>query len=159
MEVSMKRIGEPALTFRLPAIVDGGMTSIDPAQLHGQWVALCFVPHLGRVEIDLLDRQGQVMEELGASLLVVSLETQALQREECLRIGKVHFSLLGDPLGRLRRLYGGVTTQSWGRAQTFLIDAEGLLRFPLVHSLSERGMGVLTELLQVHQDQEIAALL
>lgn len=155
----MKRIGEPALTFRLPAIVDGGMTSIDPAQLHGQWVALCFVPHLGRVEIDLLDRQGQVMEELGASLLVVSLETQALQREECLRIGKVHFSLLGDPLGRLRRLYGGVTTQSWGRAQTFLIDAEGLLRFPLVHSLSERGMGVLTELLQVHQDQEIAALL
>ena len=66
---------------------------------------------------------------------------------------------MGDPLGRLRRLYSGVTIQSWGRAQTFLIDPEGRLRFQLVHSLSERGMGVLTELLQAHQDQEIAALL
>lgn len=154
----MKRIGEPAFTFRLPAIVDGGLGSIDPSHLHGQWVALSFVPHLGRFEIDLFDRQGQLMEELGASLLVVPLETQALQREECVRIGAVHFTVLGDPLGRLRRLYGGVTTQSWGRAQTFLIDPEGRLRFPLVHSLSERGMGVLTELLQAHQDQEIAAL-
>ncbi len=110
----MKRIGEPAFTFRLPAIVDGGLGSIDPSHLHGQWVALSFVPHLGRFEIDLFDRQGQLMEELGASLLVVSLETQALQREECVRIGSVHFTVLGDPLGRLRRLYGGVTTQSWG---------------------------------------------
>ena len=112
----MKRIGEPALTFRLPAIIDGGLTSIDPAQLHGQWVALCFLPHLGRAEIDLLDRQGRAMEDLGASLLVVSLETQALQREESRRIGGVHFALVGDPLGRLRRLYSGVTIQSWGRA-------------------------------------------
>ena len=155
----MKRIGDPALTFRFPVIIDGGLASIDPAQLLGQWVALCFLPHLGGVEIDLLDRQGQAMEDLGALLLVVSLETQALQREECLRIGAVHFTLLGDPLRRLRRLYGGVTTQLWGRAQTFLIDPEGRLRFPLVHSLSEQGMGVLTESLQAHQDQEIAALL
>jgi len=154
----MKRIGEAALTFRVPAIVDGDVTYIDPGQLQGQWVALCFVPHLGRVEIDLLDRQGQNMEELGASLLVMSLETRALQREECLRIGKVHFSLVGDPLGRLQRLYGGVTTQSWGRGRTFLIDPEGLLRFQLVHSLSERGMGVLMELVQAYQDQDIAAL-
>lgn len=155
----MKRIGEPALTFRLPAIIDGGMACIDPEQLQGQWVTLCFVPHLGRVEIDLLDRQGRDMEALGATLLVMSLEHRALQREECLHIGKVHFSLVGDPLGRLRRLYGGVTIQSWGRGRTFLIDPEGLLRFQLVHSLSERGMGMLRELVQAYQDQEIAALL
>jgi len=155
----MKRIGEPALTFRLPAIVDGAMTSIDPGQFYGRWTALCFVPHLGRVEINLLNRQARDMEELGASLLVVSLETQALQRVERDRLGTLHFTLLGDPLGRLRRLYSGVTTQSWGRAQTFLIDPEGFLRFQSVHSLSERGMGILMELVQAHQDQEIAALL
>ena len=34
----MKRIGDRALTFRLPAIVDGGLTFIDPDEFLGQWV-------------------------------------------------------------------------------------------------------------------------
>ncbi len=39
------------------------------------------------------------MEDLGASLLVVSLETQALQREESRRTGVAHIALVGIPRG------------------------------------------------------------
>lgn len=159
MEVAMKRIVEPALTFRLPAIVDGALTYLDPRQFEGQWVVLCFVPHLGRVEIDLLDRLGKDLEELGTVLLVVSLEPRALEREQCLQLGMVHFAVVGDPSGRLQRFYGGVTTQSWGLGRTFLIDPDGFLQFHLAHSLSERGMEVVMEVVQSHQDQEIAELL
>ena len=43
----MRRIGEQAFTFRLPAVVGGEMTYIDPGELSGQWVVLSFVPGLG----------------------------------------------------------------------------------------------------------------
>ena len=155
----MKRIGERALTFRLPMIVDGTLAYSEPTQFEGQWVALCFVPHLGRVEIDLLDRHGKDLEELGTVLLVVPLESRALERGRYIEFAMVHFVTVADPSGRLLRLYGGVTTQSWGRGRTFLIDPDGLLRFHVTHSLSERGMAILKEVVQARQDQEIAALL
>ena len=71
---------------------------------------------------------------------------------------RVHFTIVGDPLGRLQRLYGNPTLLSSGRARTFLVDPDGWLRFHVVHSLSERGMGVIRELLQACQGAEIAVL-
>ena len=155
----MKRIGERALTFRLPMIVDGALAYSDPKQFEGQWVALCFIPHLGRVETDLLDRQGKDLEELGTALLVVPLESRAIERGRYIEFAMVHFVTVADLSGRLHRLYGGATTQSLGRGRSFLVDPDGLLRFHVTHSLSERGMAVVKEVVQVHQDQEIAALL
>jgi alkyl hydroperoxide reductase subunit AhpC len=154
----MRRIGEQALTFRIPAVVEGEVTYIDPDEFLGQWVVLSFVPGLGQSERALWDEQGKDMEEHGAALLLVPVETQALYLERSLRRGRVHFTIVGDPLGRLHRLYGGPTTHSSGRARTFLIDPGGILRFHLLHSLNERGMAALMELLQAFQDQEISAL-
>ena len=154
----MRRIGEQALTFRVPAVVEGEVTYIDPDEFLGQWVVLSFVPGLGQSERVLWDEQGKDMEELGAALLLVPVETPALYLERSLRSGRVHFTIVGDPLGRLQRLYGGPTTHSSGRARTFLIDPDGILRFHLLHSLNERGMAALMELLQAFQDQEISAL-
>ena len=154
----MKRIGDKALTFRLPTIVDGALTFIDPDEFLGQWVVLSFVPALGEFDSALWNEQGKDMESLGAQLLVVPVETQPLHQQRSPRTERVHFRVVGDPLGRLKRLYGNPTLPSWGRGRTFLIDPDGLLRFHLVHSLSERGMGVLRELLQACQDAEIAVL-
>lgn len=154
----MRRIGEQALTFRLPAVVDGEVTFIDPDEFLGQWVVLSFVPGLGNSDRLLWDRQGKELATLGAALLVVPSEARALHQGRFSRTGRQRFTIVGDPLGRLQRLYGGPTSQSPGRGRTFLIDPDGLLRFHLVHSLSERGMGVLTEVLQACQDAEIAAL-
>jgi len=89
---------------------------------------------------------------------VVPVETQTLYQERSIRSGQAHFTIVGDPLGRLQRLYGGSSTYSSGRARTFLIDPDGTLRFHLIHSLNERGMAALMELLQAFQDQEIVAL-
>ena len=154
----MRRIGEQALTFRLPSVVDGEVTFIDPDKFLGQWVVLSFVPSLRNSDSTLWNRQGNDLSTLGAALLIVPLEPQAPDQLQSLHGRQVHFTIVGDPLGRLQRLYGGPTTQSPGRSRTFLIDPNGLLRFHLVHSLSERGMGVLTEVLQACQDAEIAAL-
>jgi len=38
----MRRIGEQALTFRTPAVVDGELTYIDPDEFLRQWVVLSF---------------------------------------------------------------------------------------------------------------------
>jgi alkyl hydroperoxide reductase subunit AhpC len=154
----MRRIGEQALTFRVPAVVDGEVTYIDPDEFLGQWVVLSFVPSLGQSERVRWDEQGKDVEALGAALLVVPLEAQALHQEGGHHSERVHFTIVGDPLGRLQRLYGGPTTHSPGRARTFLIDPDGTLRFHLIHSLNERGMAALMELLQAFQDQEISAL-
>jgi alkyl hydroperoxide reductase subunit AhpC len=154
----MKRIGDKALTFRLPTIVDGALTFIDPDEFLGQWVVLSFVPTLGEFDSALWNEQGKDMESLGAQLLVVPVETQPLHQQRPPCTERVHFKIVGDPLGRLKRLYGNPTLPSVGRGRTFLIDPDGWLRFHLVHSLSERGMGVLRELLQACQDAEIAVL-
>ena len=154
----MRRIGEQAFTFRLPVVVAGEMTYIDPDEFLGQWVALSFVPGLGESERGLWDEHGKDMEELGAAVLVVPLETQVLYQERYRRSGRVHFTIVGDPLGRLQRLYGGPATHSSGRARTFLIDPDGALRFHLIHSLNDRGTAALREMLQAFQDQEISAL-
>ncbi len=153
----MRRIGERAFTFRLPVVVAGEMTYIDPDEFLEQWVVLSFVPSLGQSDRVRWDEQGKDMEELGAVLLVVPIEPQALYQEGKHSIGRVHFTIVGDPQGRLQRLYGGPTTYSSGRARTFLIDPDGVLRFHLIHSLNDRGMAALRELLQAFQDQEIAS--
>lgn len=123
----MRRIGEQAFTFRLPAVVEGEVSYIDPDEFLGQWVVLSFVPGLGQSDRVLWDEQGQDMEALGAALLLVPVEAPVFYQEWSLRGERVHFAIVGDPLGRLQRLYGGSTTHSSGRARTFLIDSDGTL--------------------------------
>ncbi|MBX3300954.1 MAG: redoxin domain-containing protein [Nitrospira sp.] len=154
----VRRIGQKALTFRFPAVVDGEVSYIGPKEFLGQWLVLSFVPALGESEIMLWNRHGQELAELGVALLLVPPEAQTLHGKQSFCTQHMHFVVAGDPMRRLQRLYGGPTTQSPGRGRTFLIDPDGLLRFHLVHSLTERGMGVLTELLQAYQDAEIAAV-
>ncbi len=154
----MKRIGERALTFRLPAVIKGKVTLIDPDQFLGQWVVLSFLPAIEPSEKRLWDLHATDLEELGAALLLVPLETQVLREGPSCQATPQRGTILGDPLGRLQRIYGGEETQSAGRARTFLIDPDGLLRFHLLHSLTEHGMGVLKEVLQACQDAAVAAL-
>jgi hypothetical protein len=43
----MRRIGEKAVTFRLPDVVDGEVAYIDPDEFMGQWVVLSLCRILG----------------------------------------------------------------------------------------------------------------
>ena len=149
------RIGQKALTFRFPVVSDGAVSYVDPEAFMGLWLFLSFVPTLGNSDNMLLNHQGKKLAALGAALLIVPSERQALHRKRSLRFGHTHFTVVGDPLSRLQRLYGCSTTQSFGRGRTFLIDPAGSLRFHLVHSLTEQGMNVLTEVLRAYQDMAI----
>ena len=97
------------------------------------------------------------MQVLGAALLVVPLEEGSLHPERLHAAGRTHFTIVGDPLGRLQRLYGARSLVSSGRARTFLVDPDGRLRFHALHTLSDQGMGVITELLNAYQTAEIPA--
>ncbi len=138
-------------------MMDGGLNFIDPDEFLGQWVVLSFVLALGEFDSALWNEQGKEMESLGATLLVVPWEAKMLHEGQLNPPDKEHFTIVGDPLRRLQRLYGNPTLLSSGRARTFLVDPDGCLRFHVLHSLSERGMGVVMELLQTYQTEEIPA--
>lgn len=152
----MRHVGERALPFRLAALDDKGLTLIDPDTFLGRWVVLSFVSSLEESDSVLWKEQGRRMKELGASLLVAPLEAKTLYQRR-FHSGAAHFTMVGDPLGRLQRLYGARTLLSSGRARTFLVDPEGRLRFHVLHSLSAQGMGVITELLNSYQNAEVPA--
>lgn len=157
VEETIRRIGQKALTFRFPAVLAGRMTYLVPEEFRGRWLVLSFVPGLEERESRLWNRQGKELAELGAVLLLVPSEMRGLHWKRLNAIGSVHFAVAGDPLKRLQRLYGCPTELSVGRARTFLVDPDGILRFHLVHTLTKQGMEVLKELLRAHQDAEFAA--
>lgn len=150
----MRRIGDRALPFRLPALDSHGFACIDPQEFLGRWVVLSFVPALEESESAMWDEQGRNMQALRAALLVVPSESQWLHQMRRHPEGRAHFTIVGDPLGRLQRLYGARTVLSSGRARTFLVDPDGHLRFHVLHTLSEQGMGVIMELLHSYQTVE-----
>jgi alkyl hydroperoxide reductase subunit AhpC len=154
----MIRIGQKGFPFNIPAVINGDLLYLHPQQLKGRWVALCFVPRLGLIEATVLDHQGKILEEAGGLLLVVPVGTKSLHAFQPAYVDHAHFVILGDPLGRLQRLYGGPIVLPPTRCQTFLIDPNGFFRLYLAHSVNDWGRGVLTEVLRTYQWQEAAAL-
>lgn len=152
----MKNIGKKVLTFRSPAVVNGHLSYLNLEQYRGQWVAVSFVPGFSRMEAELLNRYSTDVELLGTTLLLVSMAPAILGRESALGTA-LRFPLVEDSLGRLQRLFGGSTARTWGRVRTFLLDPEAHFRFHLMHSLSERGMGVFMEMLRTYQSDAYAA--
>ena len=154
----MIRIGEKAIPFGSPAVINGELVYLHPEHLKGRWGALCFVPHLGFIEATVLDQQGKVFAEAGGLLLAVPVGTRSLQSFQPAYADRENFVILGDPLGRLQRLYGGPIVLPSNRCQTFLIDPDGFFRLYLAHSVNDWGSGVLTQVLRAFQEQEAAAL-
>ncbi len=116
------------------------------------------MPRVGFIEATVLDHQGSGIEQVGGTLVVVPVGTRSLQKLQPEHIETASFIIVGDPLGRLQRLYGGPMTLPPGRCQTFLIDPCGILRLYLAHNLADWGRDMLTELVRAYQDQEAAAL-
>jgi len=152
----MIRIGEKALPFRIPAIIDQELVYLDPDRFNGKWVALCFVSRLGLSEATVLDHQGKALEEAGAVLLVTPTGTKSLQTLELTYLDGVSFTTIADPLGRLQRLYGGPIILPPSRCQTFFIDPDGFFRLYVAHSANDWSKGVLAEVLRAYQGREVA---
>lgn len=150
----MRRIGERAPRFRVPALMEGAFIYIDSARFQGRWMVLCCLPSLGLVEPTFLDQQVEAFAQKGASLLAVGPEDDSLHQPWASRIGKLRVPILADPLRRLRRSYGIARAYAPGRCRTFLMDPDGLLQFHLVHDLNGREMSALLEIIGAGQSQK-----
>ena len=54
--------------------------------------------------------------------------------------------LVCDPLGRLSRSYGLIGPHSVTRCHSFVIDPQGILRYHLIHDLTDSGTRALMEM-------------
>ena len=139
----MVKIGQPAPSFRLTAVTNGEIFYVDSARYAGRWVVICFPPLLGLMERMLLDRQAHLFAREDMALLAIAPD-DLVTGEPCGRtIGTVAVPFLIDPMKRLRRLYGIRRELSPARCHTFVIDADNILRFHRVHTLTVRNMEVL----------------
>ena len=144
----------PLAQFRTPALVDVRLTYLSSIQFIGHWIAVCFLPYVGIVKPNFLDRQADHLDRIDTTLLIVSSGTRPLHRLWFDRPTTPRTPLLYDPLNRLHRAFGVTPSQIQVRCQTFLIDRAGLLRFHLVHDFTDRGLAALQEILTMSQSQD-----
>ena len=106
----MSRLGDKARTYRLPTIINGALTYKTLELDRGRWVAVCFVPKLGVIEADLLDRYATDVELLGATLVLVSMDAGRSGRND----GPRSESLSGSRSSPARR---------WSRGRSARVEA------------------------------------
>lgn len=147
----MVRIGQLAPLIRVPVLMHGTLTYFDWERTRGHCIALCCVQSLGLIDAIFLNHQSTAFEQCNASLIALCREDTAIYHSGIKHLGPLRVPILSDPLRRLHRLYGIRVQQRLGRCVTFLVDADRILRFRVVHDLNRRGLSAVQELLSVMQ--------
>lgn len=136
-------IGKPVPRLRLTAVVNGDYTRLDPAVLSHRWLVLCFPSSLREVDLLCLNHQASYFAKTGALLLGVASDRMLLHPFHHRQLQDLTVPLLTDPLNRLHRAYGICCTPSSGKANTFLIDPDRILRHHIIHELTTWNMEAL----------------
>lgn len=142
------KIGQLAPRFRVPALVKGEVVYLDSNSFRGYPIALCFLPALDLLEYALLERHVPNFDEQKALFLGVVSDESFFSVSWRKRLWPQGLTLLSNPLGRLSAHYGVPRRPDPLRCHSFVITAEGILRFHLVHDLNGRGMGAILEILK-----------
>ena len=151
----MTKIGQPVPHFRAPALVGGNLLLLDSAGLRGRSFTLCFLPPLGLCERAVLERRVRDFEDEKTSFLGVVDEGALFFGPWQKDLWPRGLTLTADPLGRLSRSFGVSRYQAADRCRSFVIDATGILRYHLVHDLTDRGMNALLEILKASKSSRI----
>lgn len=145
---SMKvSIGKPVPPFRFTAVVNGEYTHLNPVVVADRWIVLCFPATIQAVDLLCLNQQASYFARAGALLLGVASDELLLQPVHHRRLQELTVPLLTDPLNRLHRAYGMSCSRSSGKANTFLIDPDRILRHHIIHELTTWNMEALCGLL------------
>lgn len=136
----MKRDGMNMLDFCVPALVEGQLSYLCGTRYLGQLVAICFVPPVGLIPAECLDRQAGRFQEIDTVLLIVSPRGWPLHRLWSPHSVKPRTPVLADPCGRLHRSFGVAATEPSPCCHTFLVQREGTFRLALTHDFSESGL-------------------
>jgi alkyl hydroperoxide reductase subunit AhpC len=145
----MKRNGMPALDFHGPALAGGEVTYLHGTHYVNRVVALCFVPYVSFLPAEEVDRQAARLEEVGATLLVVSSGVRSLDRLLLWHPDKPITPVLADLCGRLHRSFGVMAAKRSARCHTFLIDRKGILRLRVTHDFVDRDMKTLCKIVEL----------
>lgn len=132
------QVGQTVPDFKLatfdPKTNDFGEFSLEENMKAGKWTVLFFYPadftFVCATEFNALAGLQDQFEELGATLLTVSTDTQfthlAWQREEK-QLGGVKYLMGADPSGEVSDLFGVKLGNGLALRGTFLINPEGTL--------------------------------
>ncbi|MGH7216752.1 MAG: hypothetical protein ACREIG_05905 [Nitrospiraceae bacterium] len=141
----MKRNGMHALDFHGPALVGGEVTYLHGTRYVNRVVALCFVPYVSLLPAEEIERHAARLDEVGATLLIVSSAVRSLDRLWLWHPDKPNTPVLTDLCGRLHRSFG-VAVERSARCHTFLIDRKGILRLRVTHDFVDRDMETLCKI-------------
>lgn len=147
----MKRNGTHVLNFRGPALVEGELTYLHAACYADRIVALCFLPYIGLVSVEMIDRQAERFREIEAALVIVVSGARPLHRVWIGHGEKPLTPVLADPCGRLHRAFGVAVADPARRCHTFVLDRTGVLRLRVSHDFMEQDLTVLQELIRASQ--------
>jgi alkyl hydroperoxide reductase subunit AhpC len=106
-------------------------------------VALCFLPYVGLLSADEINRHAARFEEVGATLLIVSSGVRPLDRLWIEQPVKPNTPVLADLCGRLHRSFGVAAAERSARCHTFMIDRKGMLRLRITHDFVDRDLKTL----------------
>ena len=147
----MKRNGMYALDFQGPALIEGKLTYLHGSRYVDRVMALCFLPYIGLVSTEMIDRQAERFQEIEAALVIVASGARPFHRVWIGPGGKPRTPVLADPYGRLHRLFGVAVADPVRRCHTFVIDRTGVLRIRVSHDFMEYDLTVLQELIRASQ--------
>jgi alkyl hydroperoxide reductase subunit AhpC len=148
-------INQPAPVIRVPALMDGTLTYLSTADLHTGCVALCFLPRFGDQQWLMLERRAAGFQAQDSALVGVISEDLILSGPWHRKVWPCGLTLVCDPLGRLARSYGLIGRHAVTRCHSFVIDPQGILRYHLVHDLTDSGFRALLEMVSFEPDTGI----
>lgn len=132
----MTAINTRVQPFTVTGYRDGDFVQVTDHDLHGRWSVLFFYPadftFVCPTELaDLADHFDE-LQELGVDVFSVSTDTHFSHKawhESSPSISKIRYTMLGDPTGKLTRLFG-VMREEEGLADraTFVLDPQGVVQ-------------------------------
>jgi len=132
----MSLINTTVQPFQADAYRDGKFVKVTDADLRGHWSVFCFYPadftFVCPTELeDLADHHAE-FQRLGVDVYAISTDTHFAHKawhDTSDAIGKVRYTMIGDPTGRITRNFG-VMIEEEGLALrgTFVIDPEGRIK-------------------------------
>ncbi|MGX7172641.1 alkyl hydroperoxide reductase subunit C [Enterococcus ratti] len=132
----MSMIGKKVGEFTAQAYHNGAFIEVTDKDFYGKWNVICFYPadftFVCPTELEDLQEQYQVLKSLGVEVYSCSTDTHFTHKawhDTSEAIGKIDYTMIGDPSHHLARLFEVLNEES-GFAQrgTFIIDPDGIVQ-------------------------------
>jgi len=133
----MAMVNTPIKPFNAKAFRQGEFVDVSEADIQDKWAVFFFYPadftFVCPTELaDLADHHDE-FQQRGVDIYAVSTDTHFTHKawhDSSDRIGKIQYTMVGDPTGTLTRNFG-VMREAEGLADrgTFLVDPDGIIQF------------------------------